>query len=66
MKNNPALNHESSIEIRKQYNVTKINGPFFRTGVVGSWKEEMDTELRDRFEKWEEENFQGIEFIFSL
>ncbi|KAM7249597.1 hypothetical protein ACFE04_025403 [Oxalis oulophora] len=64
MKQNRAVNYEPVIEINKKYNLIEEDGSFMRCGKIGEWKEIMNPDLKDRFEKWEEENLKdsGLSF----
>lgn len=59
MKENRAVNYEPVIEVNKKYNLIEEDGTFMRCGKVGEWKEFMNQELINRFEKWENENLKN-------
>lgn len=70
MKNNPAVNREASIAwwINSQpYGETVPNQhQFIRKGIVGQWKEEMSSEMIDKFDVWLENNLKkcpGLTFM---
>ncbi|XP_065218897.1 luciferin sulfotransferase-like [Planococcus citri] len=66
MKQNPAVNYALSLEMRKKLNlISEDDGHFMRRGIVGDWKENLNSELREKFQKWEEETMSGIHFTFS-
>lgn len=64
MKKNPAINLEEVVQAKKKHNPNIKDGHFIRRGIVGEWKEAMDPILAERFEKWERENMNGINFIY--
>lgn len=66
MKKNPAVNHETVVEAKKKHNLSSKDGHFMRRGIVGDWKEAMDSILYERFEKWEIKNLNGINFTYSV
>ncbi|XP_065211067.1 luciferin sulfotransferase-like [Planococcus citri] len=66
MKVNRAVNYEPVIEINKKYKLIEEDGSFMRKGEIGEWKETMDSDLCERFEKWEKENLDEIDFTFSI
>ncbi|XP_065215218.1 luciferin sulfotransferase-like [Planococcus citri] len=66
MKKNSAVNHESVVEAKKKHNLSVKDGHFMRRGIVGDWKEAIDATLFERFEKWERENLNGINFTYSV
>ncbi|XP_065211068.1 luciferin sulfotransferase-like [Planococcus citri] len=67
MKQNPAVNFEPIVEMKKKLKMIDENdGHFMRRGVVGDWKDRLDSELCERFQKWEEETLNEIDFTFSV
>lgn len=66
MKKNSAVNSEPFVEARKKLDPSVKDIYFTRRGVVGDWKEAMDPELYERFEKWERKNLNGINFTYSV
>ncbi|KAK5638165.1 hypothetical protein RI129_012460 [Pyrocoelia pectoralis] len=61
MKNNSAVNYEKVIKERKQYNPTG-DGAFIRSGKVGGYKEEMSSELINKFDEWIKKNIENTDF----
>ena len=67
MKRNAAVNYESYIQNEMKKNSTESSdGHFMRRGIVGDWKTTFDVELLNKFEKWEKENCNGIDFTYSV
>lgn len=67
MKQNPAVNYEPIVEMKKKLGLIDADdGHFMRRGIVGDWKERLDSELYERFLKWEEENLNDVNFTFSV
>lgn len=64
MKQNRAVNYEPVIEINKKYSLIEEDGSFMRCGKIGEWKEIMNSNLEDRFEKWEKENLKDTGLSF--
>ncbi|OQV18332.1 putative Sulfotransferase 1C2 [Hypsibius exemplaris] len=55
MSKNPMTNHESNAAVGEfNFNVTK----FMRSGVVGGWKEHIDSEQNERINTWMKTNLQ--------
>lgn len=68
MQNNPAVNLEPILfkdESMKTEQYEKVK--FIRKGQVGDWKNYLNDDLSNRFDKWSEEHFEGtgIEFEFE-
>lgn len=61
MKNNPAVNLQTTIDFLKKFNVIEGNEPFIRRGKTGGWKDVMSPEILKRFEKWEEDYLKKME-----
>lgn len=61
MQKNPAVNLEPII------GSDELPVKFIRKGQIGDWKNYMDDELSDRFDKWIEEKFggSGLEFEYE-
>lgn len=64
MKENRAVNYEPVVEINKKYNLIKENGSFMRCGKVGEWKEVMNPQMIEKFEKLEKEKLTGTNLSF--
>lgn len=66
MKNNPAVNLQPLMDLKKGKDFYKRTGKsFIRKGQVGTWKECMSPELIKRFDDWIEENSQGTGLNFD-
>ncbi|XP_065216848.1 luciferin sulfotransferase-like [Planococcus citri] len=67
MKQNPAVNYRSVLEaLKKSSMADKNEDQFMRRGIVGNWKEKLDPELCVKFQRWEDETMNGINFTFSV
>lgn len=64
MKENRAVNYEPVIEVNKKYNLIEEDGSFMRCGKIGEWEEIMNSDLKDRFEKWEKDNLEDTGLSF--
>ncbi|KAF2888446.1 hypothetical protein ILUMI_17727 [Ignelater luminosus] len=62
MKNNRAVNFESSLEKLRKSNLMVRDGAFIRSGVVGKYKEELSPETIKRFDEWIKKNVAGTSF----
>lgn len=65
MKGNSAVNYEKVVEMSKKLKLSDEDGSFMRKGTIGEWKDRMNSNLCEQFQKWEEKNLDEIEFTFS-
>ena len=64
MKNNPAINSKILDEINKKYKIFKSEGNFMRSGKTDQWKEVMQPDVIEIFDKKTGEYFKdsGLKF----
>lgn len=70
MRSNPALNTEEYVEKLRKHNLVVKDGTFFRSGIVGKYKEELSPETVIKFNKWIKRNVKGTglenDYIFQI
>lgn len=62
MQKNPALNREKMIKLKGHLSNLDCEAKFFRKGITGDYKNVMDSETVDKFNKWIEKNIEETDY----
>ncbi|XP_066247875.1 luciferin sulfotransferase-like [Euwallacea similis] len=62
MKNNPSVNYELVMQMNRKFKIIDYEGKFMRSGVVGGYKEAMDCEMVEEFDRWTMRNTENTDF----
>lgn len=62
MKNNAAVNQDTITQVAKKYKLSEHDTAFMRSGIIGSYKADMSSDLVEKFNLWIQKNTQHSDF----